>query len=190
MSYKSRITLSIGCLSNAHLKRKHGMFGQQSERAFKIYRMNVACRKSLYTQPGENRNKYDNGWIKKRFVFETGSISQINSKTFACTQLKYIATASVKLKPILGYRITLIKRTTFPRFFLCQSLCLHQYPPMWFTFIPVYFIYHPLTPKFISNVLITGFFLSAFLLQHTNLIQVCKNDTFHILPKTDFGVIK
>lgn len=56
MSYKSRITLSIGCLSNAHLKRKHGMFGQ---------RMNVACRKSLYTQPGENRNKYDNGWIKK-----------------------------------------------------------------------------------------------------------------------------
>lgn len=61
---------------------------------------------------------------------------------------------------------------------------------MWFTFIPVYFIYHPLTPKFISNVLITGFFLSAFLLQHTNFIQVCKNDTFHILPKTDFGVIK
>lgn len=27
--------------------------------------MNVACRKYLYTQPGENRNKYDNGWIKK-----------------------------------------------------------------------------------------------------------------------------
>lgn len=27
--------------------------------------MNVACRKSLYTQPGKNRNKYDNGWIKK-----------------------------------------------------------------------------------------------------------------------------
>lgn len=48
----------------------------------------------------------------------------------------------------------------------------------------------PLTPKFISNVLITGFFLSAFLLLHNNLIQVCKNDTFHILPKTDFGVIK
>lgn len=65
MSYKSRITLSIGCLSNAHLKRKHGMFGQQSERAFQMYRMNVACRKSLYTQPGENRNIYDNGWIKK-----------------------------------------------------------------------------------------------------------------------------
>lgn len=41
------------------------MFGQQSERAFKIYRMNVACRKSLYTQPGKKRNKYDNGWIKK-----------------------------------------------------------------------------------------------------------------------------
>lgn len=66
MSYKNRITLSIGCLSNAHLKRKHGMFGQQSERAFQMYRMNVvACRKSLYTQPSENMNKYDNGWIKK-----------------------------------------------------------------------------------------------------------------------------
>lgn len=65
MSYKTRITISIGCLSNAHLKRKRGMFGQQSERAFKMYRMNVACSKPLYTQLGENRNKYDNGWIKK-----------------------------------------------------------------------------------------------------------------------------
>lgn len=144
--------------------------------------------KSLYTQPSENRNKYDNGWIKKkRFVFRTGSICKINPKTFACTQLKYIAIALVKLK----YRITLIKRTTFPRFFiLCQSLCLLYYPPMWFTFIPVYFIYHLLTPKFISNVLITGFFLSAFPLLHTDLIKICKNDTFHILPKTNFGVIK
>lgn len=61
---------------------------------------------------------------------------------------------------------------------------------MWFTFIPVYFIYHLLTPKFISNVLITGFFLSAFLLLHADLIKICKNDTFHILPKTNFGVIK
>lgn len=95
----------------------------------KMYRMNVACRKSLYTQPGENRNKYDNGWIKKRFVFETGSISQINSKTFACTQLKYIATASVKLKPILGYRITLIKRTAFPRFFFCANHCVYTSTP-------------------------------------------------------------
>lgn len=95
----------------------------------KMYRMNVACRKSLYTQPGENRNKYDNGWIKKRFVFETGSISQINSKTFACTQLKYIATASVELKPILGYRITLIKRTAFPRFFSVPIIVSTLVPP-------------------------------------------------------------
>lgn len=31
----------------------------------KMYCMNVVCRKFLYIQLGENRNKYDNGWIKK-----------------------------------------------------------------------------------------------------------------------------
>lgn len=82
--------------------------------------------KSLYTQPSENRNKYDNGWIKKkRFVFRTGSICKINPKTFACTQLKYIAIALVKLK----YRITLIKRTTFPRFFFSVPIIVSTLLP-------------------------------------------------------------